>query len=50
MRGPGWINAIFFMEYVIEHVAAYLQADPNQIRELNFYKPNAVTPYGQVTF
>jgi xanthine dehydrogenase/oxidase len=47
MRGPGWINAVFFMEYVLEHISSYLKLDPNQVRELNFYKPGAVTPYGQ---
>jgi len=35
------------MEYVLEHISSFLQADPDQIRELNFYKQNQTTPYGQ---
>eukprot|EP00026_Physarum_polycephalum_P000747 Phypoly_transcript_00748.p1 GENE.Phypoly_transcript_00748~~Phypoly_transcript_00748.p1 ORF type:complete len:1347 (+),score=177.55 Phypoly_transcript_00748:570-4043(+) len=45
-RGPGWINAIFFMEYVMEEIAAYLKLDANIIKAGNFYKEGQVTPYG----
>eukprot|EP01116_Phalansterium_solitarium_P016706 TRINITY_DN393_c0_g2_i1.p1 TRINITY_DN393_c0_g2~~TRINITY_DN393_c0_g2_i1.p1 ORF type:complete len:1372 (-),score=562.47 TRINITY_DN393_c0_g2_i1:226-4341(-) len=46
-RGPGWTQAIFFMEHIMEHVATYMSKPPEVIRALNFYQRGQVTPSGQ---
>jgi len=44
-RGPGWTPAIFIAEHCMEHVAAYLRLPHDQVKSINFYKKNDVTPY-----
>jgi len=46
-RGPGWVQAIFIAEHVMEHVASSLGKPADVIKSQNFYTPGQVTPYGQ---
>jgi xanthine dehydrogenase/oxidase len=46
MRGPGWLPAVFFMEHIMEHVARYLNADPEVIKRQNFFQKGQTTPDG----
>lgn len=47
MRGPGCVEAIYFLESIMERVASYLQMSPDDVKLANFYTKNQVTPYGQ---
>lgn len=38
VRAPGKFESPLIMEHIIEHVAARLDLDPVQVRELNFLK------------
>eukprot|EP01114_Cavostelium_apophysatum_P000968 TRINITY_DN1083_c0_g1_i1.p1 TRINITY_DN1083_c0_g1~~TRINITY_DN1083_c0_g1_i1.p1 ORF type:complete len:1374 (-),score=383.49 TRINITY_DN1083_c0_g1_i1:31-4152(-) len=44
-RGPGWVQAIFFAESIMEHIADYLQLPVTQVKSMNFYQQGQVTPY-----
>lgn len=46
-RSPGTFPSIAIMEYIIEHVAKYLNLDPLAVRTVNLYKKGDVTPHGQ---
>lgn len=46
-RGFGGPQGIFTIESIIEKIAYKLNVDAQRIRELNLYKQNDVTPYGQ---
>ncbi len=39
VRGPGFLNSVMISERIIEHVAAYLGADPVRVRRVNFLNP-----------
>jgi xanthine dehydrogenase molybdopterin-binding subunit B len=43
-RGPGWLQAIFIMEHVMEHVAAYLGLPADQIKVHNAHPSHDNTP------
>tara|TARA_B110000090_G_scaffold170981_1_gene190852 strand:- start:122 stop:2521 length:2400 start_codon:yes stop_codon:yes gene_type:complete len=47
MRAPGVLHATCAIETAMDHVAAYLNMDPNTVRFKNFVKVGDVTPYGQ---
>jgi xanthine dehydrogenase/oxidase len=47
MRTPGAFQSIFFIEQILERVAATLSVPSKFVREKNFYQENQVTPYGQ---
>ena len=46
-RGFGGPQGMMLAEAVIEDIAHYLNKDPLEIRELNFYHEGDKTPYGQ---
>jgi xanthine dehydrogenase/oxidase len=46
-RSPGTFPSIAIMEYMIEHVARYMNLDVLQVRQANLYKKGQVTPHGQ---
>jgi xanthine dehydrogenase/oxidase len=46
-RSPGTFPCIAIMEYIMEHVAKYLNKDVLDVRILNLYKKGQVTPHGQ---
>jgi len=46
VRGPGWVPAIYIIEYIMEHVASFLEAKPEEIKKLNFLKVGQTTPTG----
>lgn len=46
VRGPDVMPVICIAEQVMEHVAAYLNKDPLEIRMLNLYKQGDCTPGG----
>ena len=46
MRAPGCFPAIFFTEYMMEHVSYQLGFDPSQVRVKNFYAKDQTTPFG----
>lgn len=47
-RGFGGPQGIFVIESAIEKIAQYLGKDPFEIRRLNAYQNEDITPYGQV--
>jgi len=47
MRGPGWVPAVFFMEHMMEQIAKFLNKNPDDIKQLNFYNTGQMTPYRQ---
>lgn len=47
-RGFGGPQGIFVIESAIEKIAQYLGKDPFEIRRLNAYKNEDITPYGQM--
>ena len=46
-RSPGTFPCIAIMEYIMEHVAKYLNKDVLDVRILNLYKKGQITPHGQ---
>ena len=46
-RSPGTFPCIAIMEYIIEHVAKYLNKQVLDVRVLNLYKKGQSTPHGQ---
>jgi len=46
-RAPGWAQAIFFMEHIMEHIATHCNIPPDVVKTRNFYKPGDETPYHQ---
>lgn len=46
-RSPGTFPCISIIEYVMEHVAKYLNKDILSVRTLNFYQKGQNTPHGQ---
>lgn len=47
MRGPAFVEAVFMIETILEHVASSLGAPPEKVRLLNMYRKGDVTPTGQ---
>jgi xanthine dehydrogenase/oxidase len=47
MRGPGWTQAVFVAEQLLEHVAAFLNQPADVIKTMNLYQQGQVTPSGQ---
>lgn len=47
-RGPGWVQASFIIEHILEHIAIYFNKPDIDIKLLNFYQKGDVTPYKQV--
>ncbi|CAM6125267.1 unnamed protein product [Calypogeia fissa] len=47
MRGPVFVETMFIIETVIEHVASVLGLRPDVVREVNMYKEGDVTAAGQ---
>jgi xanthine dehydrogenase molybdopterin-binding subunit B len=37
-RGPGWIQAVFLMENIMDHLANYAGILPEEFRRINFYQ------------
>jgi xanthine dehydrogenase/oxidase len=46
-RAPGWVQAIFFMEHIVEHIATYLNITPDVVKRSNFYQSGDITPTKQ---
>lgn len=46
-RGFGAPQGIFIIENIIEKIAYKLKLDPIAVREINLYRENETTPYGQ---
>lgn len=38
VRAPGFLNSVMVSEHIVDHIAAYLKADPAQVRAINFLK------------
>ncbi|XP_048577165.1 xanthine dehydrogenase/oxidase isoform X2 [Nematostella vectensis] len=45
-RAPGRIQAVFFIESIMEHVARKLNKTPEEVREINLYRKGQITPLG----
>lgn len=42
-----FVETVFMMETMMEHVASVLQIPVDNVREVNMYKPGDTTPSGQ---
>jgi xanthine dehydrogenase/oxidase len=45
MRGPGWTQAVFIAEHIMEHIAFQTKIPPDVLKRNAFYKEGDVTPY-----
>ncbi|XP_021379046.1 xanthine dehydrogenase-like [Mizuhopecten yessoensis] len=46
-RSPGSCPSIFITESIMEHLAKALNMDPTEVRRVNLYQKNQLTPYKQ---
>ncbi|CAL8083327.1 unnamed protein product [Orchesella dallaii] len=47
-RGPGTTQGAYFIESILDRIAAHLGKEPAEIRQINMYQEGDMTPYGQI--